>query len=81
MLRCKNENPEAGSTAPEKPLLRLYVVGESSPIPDDWCGKHAFVVAASPEEAEALAMMSSAVEIPMTEPMVVGYDDSGWGDE
>lgn len=61
--------------------LNLYVVGESSPNPDDWSpySSRKLVIAESPEAAIALAEhYGPATPIPMDTPVVLmseDYDD------
>ena len=58
--------------------LKLFVVGESSPNPDDWGSgwkerSKAIVIARDEQEASALAgdIGGSVTEIPMTSPICV----------
>jgi len=61
--------------------LKLFVVGEASPDPDEWCARHTLVIAPNAEIAEKLAMDSPAIEIPMNRQMVLEYGNAGWSDE
>jgi hypothetical protein len=61
--------------------LKLFVVGENSSDPKEWGSKHAFVIAPDAETAERMAVdLKGAIELPMSEPMVIGYEDSEWTD-
>ena len=62
-------------------MLKLFVVGERSPDPEEWSRRHWFVIAHDQSEAERLAMEKPATEIPMTTPMVLGDGDSGWPED
>jgi hypothetical protein len=64
--------------------LKLFVVGESSPTPEHWEGKVALVIATDAEEAKAIGgpcCGGPATEIPMTEPMLVCYSETGHGED
>jgi hypothetical protein len=56
--------------------LKLYVVGEISPNPEEWeiYDERAFVVARSVEEAKELGGYGCATEIPMNRPMLLGFE-------
>jgi hypothetical protein len=62
-------------------MLKLFVVGEYSPDPDDWGSEHFIVIANNAEEAEGLAMRRPAVELPMDSPMVLACENTGYGDD
>ena len=58
--------------------LKLFVVNETSPNPDEWHGYklRAFVVANDPEEAVAIADCGNvAVEIPLEKSCLLGIVD------
>ena len=64
--------------------LKLYVVGETSPNPQDWSiwSELSIVIAESAEEATRLAGSVPATEIPMGIPQVlVTMPEPNWGDD
>jgi hypothetical protein len=65
--------------------LKLFIVGESSPNPDEWnsWGAHAIVVAHDATEAESLAegCCGPATEIPMDAPVCLAFDSAWEPDE
>ena len=56
--------------------LKLFVVGESTPIPDKWVSiKRAIVIAETKEEALGMVGFSNEViEIPLAEPLVLCFE-------
>jgi hypothetical protein len=66
-------------------MLKLYVVGESSPDPDTWSGRHYLVIASDEKEAEGLAMSRPATEIPLDSPsaipQIIEVGESGYADD
>jgi hypothetical protein len=66
-------------------MMKLYVVGESTPDPEKWSmwSEYALVIASSEEEARKLAGKDAVVqEIPMDKPLfLVGMTAPNWGED
>lgn len=78
--------PEPGTACPHRESagrLKLFVVGERSPNPEDWrdaCGRRAVVAAHSAEEAVRLADETGtfATEIAIDRPLVIADIHNPW---
>lgn len=66
-------------------MMKLFVVGETSPDPKDWSiwSEFQIVIAGSPEQAlEMTGRTGDVTEVPMNRPLIVAaMTEPNWGDD